>query len=336
MKKMKSLTVVLTASLLALSMAACGGAPSGSKPETAAASETAAETETAAAAETEAAPETEAAAEEDGQNPVMNFIGFYTCDMANVFIEATDGKDGAHAQVTWESGGQENDVWDMTGTFDPDSLTIAYNDCVKTHYVYQEDGEVESMEDEYTGGTGVITFSDGDGISLTWQDDQENIADGMVFNYDVVVPGEEIANPWHDAESLSAAAEGAGLDDFMIAEEMTIGLGDLPAGIYRYMDGIAEADYEFPAVSMTVRKGKASAAAEEGDISGDYNEYANTWTQNIKGLEVTCFGNREGDATKTIWTVDDTCYSITAYGLGGDTDYGLSPDDLNSLINGIQ
>jgi hypothetical protein len=86
---------------------------------------------------------------------------------------------------------------------------------------------------------------------------------------------------------------------------------------------------------MTIRKGNASVA-EDGDISGDYNEYANTWTQNIKGLEVTCFGNREGESTKTIWQVDDTCYSITAYGLGGDTDYGLSPDDINSLINGIQ
>ena len=39
---------------------------------------------------------------------------------------------------------------------------------------------------------------------------------------------------------------------------------------------------------------------------------------------------------RRIWQVDNTCYSIVAYGLGGDTDYGLSADDLNSLINGIQ
>lgn len=88
---------------------------------------------------------------------------------------------------------------------------------------------------------------------------------------------------------------------------------------------------------MTIRKGKADLAdVGEGDISGDYTEYAKTWIQNIKGLEVTCYGNREGDATKTIWQSGDACYSIVVAGLGGDTDYGLSADDLNSLINGIQ
>ena len=77
-------------------------------------------------------------------------------------------------------------------------------------------------------------------------------------------------------------------------------------------------------------------SGNEEDISGDYGEYANTWTQNIKGLEVTCFGNREGDATKTIWQSGGYYYSITAQGLGGDEDFGLNADDLSSLINGIQ
>ncbi len=101
------------------------------------------------------------------------------------------------------------------------------------------------------------------------------------------------------------------------------------------MDGIAEAVIPIGAVDMTIRKGLATAA-DNGDISGDYNSYSNEWTQNIKGLEVKCYGNREGEATKTIWMVDDTCYSITAYGAGGDDDFGLSADDLSSLINGIQ
>ena len=142
-------------------------------------------------------------------------------------------------------------------------------------------------------------------------------------------------NPWSDVESAQAAAEGAGLDSFDVPEDATISLGKVNVTSYRCMDGIAEAVCEFPAVEMTIRKG-TSAVAQDGDISGDYNKYANSWTQNIKGLEVTCFGNREGDATKTIWTLGDTCYSITARGLGGDDDYGLSADDLNSLINGLQ
>ena len=160
----------------------------------------------------------------------------------------------------------------------------------------------------------------------------------MVFEYTGIIPGEEesgIANPWSTVDSLEAAAEGAGLDGFAIPEGAEISLGEVKLTEARNMEGLAEAVIEYPAVEMTVRKGNASVA-EDGDISGDYNEYANKWTQSIDGLEVTCFGNREGEATKTIWQVEDTCYSITAYGLGGDTDYGLSADDLSTLINGIQ
>lgn len=275
---------------------------------------------------------------DEKQNPVMDYIGNYACDRAKIMIEATDDENGASAKVTWSSSVSENSEWTMTGTFDAETLQFEYHDGVRTDYVYKEDGEVDSQEEVYTGGHGFMTFAAGDPNTLTWQEDQEHVADGMVFEFTGIDPDEGmtgIANPWSTVDSLDEAAKGAGLDMFSIPEEAEISLGDVKLTEARYMEGLAEAVVEFPAVEMTIRKGNASVA-ENGDISGDYNEYANTWTQNIKGLEVTCFGNREGDATKTIWQVDDTCYSITAYGLGGDTDYGLSPDDLNSLINGIQ
>ena len=276
---------------------------------------------------------------DDGQNPAMNFIGNYACDRANILISA-EGEDGMSAVVTWGSSAWENSSWIMGGTFDPETLQFEYHDCVRTDYVYGDDGEVKSQEEVYTGGHGFMTFTEGDPLTLTWQDDQEKVADGMTFEYTGEAPeGEEVGmvNPWSTADTLDAAAEGAGLEFFSIPEGAEISLGTVELSEARYMDGLAEAVIEFPAVEMTIRKGLSSAAdVAEGDISGDYGEYANTWTQNIKGLEVTCFGNREGEATKTIWGVDDTYFSITAYGLGGDEDYGLSPDDINSLINGIQ
>lgn len=145
-----------------------------------------------------------------------------------------------------------------------------------------------------------------------------------------------MANPWRDVETSEAAAEGAGLSIFDVPEGITMSLGKVPAPTYRCMDGIAQATYEFPAVEITIRKGTAAAANGTGDISGDYTEYANTWTQNIKGLNITCFGNREGEATKTIWQVGDNCWSINAKGLGGDTDFGLQANDLQSLIMAMQ
>ena len=277
-------------------------------------------------------------AADEGQNPAMNYVGNYVCGRAAILIGATDEENGMNAIVTWSSSAAENSTWVMSGTFDAETLQFEYRDCVKTDYVYGEDGNVASQEEVFTGGHGIMTFAEGDPLTLTWQEDQEHAADDMVFEYAGMAPeGENVgmANPWSDVSTLDEAAAGAGLDMFSIPEEAEISLGEVKLSQARYMEGLAEAVVEYPAVEMTIRKGNASVA-EDGDISGDYNEYANTWTQNIKGLEVTCFGNREGDATKTIWKVDDTCYSITAYGLGGDTDYGLSADDLNSLINGIQ
>ena len=277
---------------------------------------------------------------DDGQNPVMNFIGNYACDRANIMIGATDEGNGASATVTWGSSAWENSVWTMTGTFDAETLQFEYHDCVRTDYKYKEDGDVESQEEVFTGGHGFMTFTDGDPLTLTWQEDQEHVADGMVFEYTGIVPeGEEVGmiNPWSDVDSAEAAAEGAGIDLFMVPDgEAVISLGEVEVDQYRCMKGMAEARIEFPAVSMNIRKGDKSGEMAEGDISGDCGEYKYDWTQNIKGLVVKCFGNREGEAAKTIWSVDDMDYSITVQGLGGDTDYGLSPDDLNSLINGIQ
>lgn len=277
-------------------------------------------------------------AAEDGQNPAMNFIGDYVCDRADIFIGA-EGEDGMNATVTWGSSASEHSAWTMSGTFDPETLQFEYHDCIRTDYVYDEDGEVKSQEDVYTGGHGFMTFTEGDPITLTWQDDQENMAKDMTFEYTGMIPegGETgLANPWSDVDSIEEAVEGAGLDFFELPTDSEISLGTLDNVSYRFMADLAEATFEFPAVQMTIRKGSANAAID-GDISGDYNEYEYEWTQNIKGLDVTCYGNREGEATKTIWEDQDGyCYSICVTGLGGDEDFGLSADDLDSLINGIQ
>ena len=279
------------------------------------------------------------AAPDEGRNPIMNYVGYYVCDRANVFISA-DGEEGASAIVTWSSSAWENSTWMMSGTFDPETLQFEYHDCVKTDYKYKDDGDVESQEEVYTGGHGFMFFKEGDPLSLTWQDDQEKVAEDMVFEYAGANPENNeagMANPWSDVDSAEAAAEGAGLDTFMVPDgEAEISLGEVKVTQYRCMKGMAEAVVEFPAVEMTIRKGDKSGEMAEGDISGDYSEYKYDWTQNIKGLEVKCFGNRDGEATKTIWSVDDMDYSITVQGLGGDEDYGLPADDLNSLINGIQ
>ena len=142
-----------------------------------------------------------------------------------------------------------------------------------------------------------------------------------------------IANPWSEAASAEEAAQGAGLDGLSLVENLDLDLGEEFSRTYRYMDGIAEITLEYPASQITIRKGTPDQGE---DISGDYNTYSLEWAQNIKGLEVHCFGNREDTSAKTIWALEDASYSITALGLGGDEDFGLSADRLNSVINGLQ
>ena len=276
--------------------------------------------------------------EEEGQNPIMNFVGYYVCDRANIFISA-DGDEGAAATVTWGSSAWENSSWTMSGTFDPETLKFEYHDGVRTDYVYSENGDVESQTEVYTGGHGFMTFSEGDPLTLTWQEDQENVADGMVFEYVGANPEESevgMINPWSDVGSVAEATEGAGLDAFAVPEGEEISLGKLEASAYRCMDGLAEIIFEFPASEITVRKGKRELEIAQGDISGDYGEYKYDWNMDIGGKQVKCFGNRKGEATKTIWNDGTYDYAVLALGLGGDEDFGLSEEDLTTLVNGVE
>ena len=144
-------------------------------------------------------------------------------------------------------------------------------------------------------------------------------------------------NPWSDAATAEEAAKGAGIGTFTIADDMKIGDETLKPENFRYMKGMAEASVPFGAVEMTVRKGTdALTDVAEGDISGDYTNYEFGWTEDVDGIEVACYGNREGEASKTLWSSDKYYYSIVAHGVGGDGNYGLPQENVAMLVKGIK
>ena len=120
------------------------------------------------------------AGSEDGQNPVMNYIGPYVCDRAKIMIEA-DGDTDAKVTVTWGGSDWETAEWTMSGPFDLDSRTIEYHNCVKKELVYDDDGNITSEEEVFRGGHGFLKF--GKKGKLKWQEDQEHVADGMKFTF---------------------------------------------------------------------------------------------------------------------------------------------------------
>ena len=147
-------------------------------------------------------------------------------------------------------------------------------------------------------------------------------------------PQTGMANPWQDVASADEAAKGAGIDGFAVVEGARLSLGAIEPWTYRCMDGIAEADSYVGASKLCVRKG---TAPDGSDIAGDYNEYPAQWTQNIKGLEVTCYGPSEEAAHKILWSANGYDYSILVIDQDDPQNFpGITADDVASLVNGIQ
>ena len=122
-----------------------------------------------------------ASTDDDGQNPVMNFIGTYTCDRAVMTIRC-EGKTDAEITVRWSSSASTYAAWGMTGTLDTETLTVDYSDCQKTAIELDSEGLIVTEDREYTNGKGRIIFNDGG--TVTWEDYEENAAAGMIFKFD--------------------------------------------------------------------------------------------------------------------------------------------------------
>ena len=171
---MKKRIGAVLASLLVLMVAACGNnnqvgeaSPPAQTPEAVVASQNSsggsdskAETGTL---ETDSADSNAASegTEDDFQNPTMNFVGPYAAEGVQMEVSAS-GKSDAEFKVTWSM--------------------VEYDNCVKTDYVYNEDGSVMSETSVYIDGTGRIIFNPQDG-TLVWEDEKEHVADALIFEY---------------------------------------------------------------------------------------------------------------------------------------------------------
>ena len=275
------------------------------------------------------------------QNPVMNFVGEYQCDRAHATVECF-GYDEAFTTIEWGSNAQELTRWILVGKLDTDTLTIRYSGASKANLVYDEAGEVKSEESVYDDGTGTITFHD-DG-TFTWHEDQSESGEDMVFAW-IPVTGDSplsLPNPWTEADSADAAAEGAGVGYFTLPEaDLKVVGGTIGWDNYRYMDLLAEANGYVGAAELMVRKGvnrpDHTVGYDTADVSGDYTAYAHEWTIEAKEWQVRCFGNEEGRTMKAIWSSDNFSYSILIRGQGDIRDvYGLGSDDIVALVDAIE
>ena len=276
----------------------------------------------------------------DWQNPVMNFIGEYQCDRAHATVECF-GYDEAFITIEWGSSAWELTRWIIVGKLDSDTPTINYSGASKANLVYDEQGEIKSEEPVYDDGTGTIAFNE-DG-TFTWHEDQSETGEDMVFEWIPAMGDGSISmpNPWTEADSAEAAADGADVGYFKLPEAgMEVVGGPIGWDNYRYMDLLAEANGYVGAADLTVRKGvnrpDHEVSYDTSDVSGDYTAYAYDWTIEAGGWQIRCFGNEEGRAMKAIWSSDNFSYCILVRGQGDLRDtYGLGSDDIASLVDAI-
>jgi len=196
MKKARWISLILSL-LMVCALTACGTGNAPSPEEGSAPAPTQTEAPPA-----EAAPETPAEPEagtepgenaepgeslvDEGQNPIMNFIGSYACDRVSVDV-APDGMGGAKFLVHWGSSAWESASWEMSGELDSSTLVVSYSNCRKSIITFAEDGESSTETVEYENGTGTFTFNGSD-FTMTWQDDQENAGEDMVFTFAYAEP----------------------------------------------------------------------------------------------------------------------------------------------------
>ena len=121
--------------------------------------------------------------EEDGQNPVMNWIGDYRCEKAQRARAhvACSGSDSALITITWSGSVSEYAEWVIEGGLDLETLTIRYTDCIKEYITVDSNGEVVKEDVVYDNGTGTIVFDEG--LSFTWHEDQSETGDELVFEW---------------------------------------------------------------------------------------------------------------------------------------------------------
>lgn len=133
----------------------------------------------------------------------------------------------------------------------------------------------------------------------------------------------QLPNPFTEYGSLEEAAEAAGFS--MTVPETVDGCSErvfrvLGAGGEDAMLEVICRDGEAEEREVRIRK---APGAE--DISGDYNQYAQSETVDVGGLEVTMRGDN-GLVHLAAWTADGYTYSLAVY--GGD---GISSGDMAAL-----
>lgn len=138
---------------------------------------------------------------------------------------------------------------------------------------------------------------------------------------------------WTDATDAAAAAKGAGFDRFGVIDSFKLGDLEFKDPKLSYSGGVAQAVYETPATMFTIRKADGNHNVPVTDrVLGDFQA---SWTKEIEGIEVNCYGVAKGAATVATWKEGTREFGVTFQGLGGE-EMSMDSDELATIVKGIK
>ena len=133
----------------------------------------------------------------------------------------------------------------------------------------------------------------------------------------------QIPNPWTDYDSKDDAVQAAGFD-LTVPDEIS-GCSEKS---YRVLSAEGDVMFEIIYASGEDETARICKAPGADDVSGDYNEYAETETVDAGGVSVTMKGEN-GLVKLAVWTNGDYSYVLSV-------ESGLSQNDMAALVSNIQ
>lgn len=130
----------------------------------------------------------------------------------------------------------------------------------------------------------------------------------------------QIPSPFVDCDTLDSAAAVSGFH--MTVPETVDGYSD--RNIQAVEDEMIQVFYQNGEDEICIRK-----AAGGGDVSGDYNEYAETSIVPVGEIPVSMRGN-DGTVHVAVWETNGFAYAI---GVNGD---GLAADAVSALVSAVK
>ncbi|MBQ1568229.1 MAG: hypothetical protein IIZ80_10100 [Erysipelotrichaceae bacterium] len=244
-------------------------------------------------------------------------------EICGIYTDETAGRamievDRSRISGSWSSSYNQITLFDLPTDYDASSNMIRYAEGVITERTYTNEKEYTDTE-KYNDATGCFEIQD---KKLIWHDEKQD-SEVVLVKVDPVF--------YRRCESLQEALDVSGINFAEPADDLYP--MEIENKTYFAAEGLIMIMCENKTQTINIAKASnQEAIAKVFDVSA----FSKTWVEYIKGVQVNCFGNSEKIEMATFDNGTDyygiSCFDVSPQAL----DTGLSIEELQSLIMGMQ